>query len=206
MKNYGITSRYYLYVQFKPGYGSSFTFNSDDSRGSERGLENLLRRVFRKAIVGRYDFAKLVDRQSNEVLGYFLSTGEMYTAESWAERLKHQQTKAPFLKASMAFYPEVVSVREKYSLPPLLTLYASTRNAYGSGLGCALMDLRRQASAINSKLPFKMVYIWRHPGNQPVGKLRPDGLIEILDPEFYRQVLAEKPLPEIALNLLLKHK
>src|SRR5690606_15432061 len=92
MKKYGTTSRYYLYVQFKPGYGTSFTFNSDDSRGYERGLEDLLRRVFRKAIVGRYDLAKLVDRQTNKVLGYFLGNGEMYTAESWAERLKQQRT------------------------------------------------------------------------------------------------------------------
>lgn len=204
MKKYGLHSRYYLYVQFKPGYGDSFTYHSDDSRGSKRGLENLLRRVLRRSVKGRYEYAKLVDRETRQVIGYFLANGEMYSEESWRARRQNERRRQPHLKASMAFYHRTITERQKYGLPPLLTLYAPAGNEYGRGLSCALVNLRRQVNTASQRLPYRMVYIWLHPGNKPIGQLLPDGELHITDADFYRQVLAEKLIPEAVLRMTLK--
>lgn len=204
MKKYGPHSRYYLYVQFKPGYGSSFTYHSDDSRGSKRGLENLLRRVLRRSVKGRYEYAKLVDRHTRQVMGYFLANGEMYSEASWRARRENERKRQPHLRASMAFYHRTITERQKYGLPPLLTLYAQASNEYGNGMSCALVNLRRQVNTSKSRLPYRMVYIWLHPGNRRIGQMLPDGCLEITDAAFYRQVLAEGMIPEPVLRMKLK--
>lgn len=204
MKKYGTHSRYYLYVQFKPGFGSSFTYNSDDSRGSERGLADLLRRVLRRSVKGRFVFAKLVDRDTGETKAYFTET-EMYTPESWAQCRRSAVHRQACLKGSMAFSKEGTARREKYGLPPLLTLYAGTRlEEYGDGMSCALIQLRRQAMQLKDNLPFRVVFLYRHPGNKLVGRLHPNGEVELNDETFYRELLAERLLPEAVLRIRLK--
>lgn len=204
MKKYGTHSRYYLYVKFKPHYGTSFTYNSDDSRGAQRGLEDLLRRVLRRSVKGRYEFAKLVDRETQQVMSYFIGTGEMFTEASWKERYKAQREIQPYLKGGMAFYQDQIKEREKYALPPLLTIFASTENEYGKGLSCALLNLRRQVVELKQRMHFRMVYLWLHPANRRIGQLRPDGITEITDREFHEQLRAEGLIPEPVLRIKLK--
>lgn len=203
MKKYSTKSRYYLYVKFKPGHGTSFTYNSDDSRGTQRGYDDLLRRVLRRSIVGKYDFAKLVDRETNQVLRYYLGTGEQFTPEAWAARIRPTQTKAPELKGSVCYYQQELRLREKHGLPPLVTISAKLKNEYGTGLSCALVNLRREAIKIAQDMPFRLVNIYQHPGNRRVARLLPDGIIRVTDKEFYQQVSSEGLVPENILKVTM---
>lgn len=203
MKKYSTQSRYYLYVKFKPGHGTSFTYNSDDSRGTQHGLRNLIRRVLQRSIVGKYDFAKLVDRDTRQVLQYYLGTGEQFSPEAWAARIQPTPTKAPELKGSVCFYQQELQLREKHGLPPLVTLQAKLKNEFGTGLSCALVNLRREAAKLAEDMPFRLVNIYQHPGNRRVARLLPDGIIRVTDKDFYEQVSTEGLIPAHILKITM---
>ena len=109
------TSAYRLYVEFLPQFQlphKSFNYFSDDWRGKERGLEDLLRRVLHGTCKGKYIKAMLHETESNLCLKVFLPNKTLTFQEYEKEKVKYKFKRAKF-KAYLILKKEFAEKLEK---------------------------------------------------------------------------------------------
>ncbi len=182
-------SKYRLYVEFLPGYDhprKSFNYFSNDRKGSDKGLDDLLRRVLNGTCRGRYKKAMLYDVPTKTCLRvYAPQFGEMSYRDyvAVASSLKPKQ---PLLKAFIICLPSYIDelIRNKKRHPIILdSIDVDTKtNKYGKDV--ATFNFRELLTKGKLKGKFSHAFLYDQSNNRKVTKFNHEGSLTFFDDEF----------------------
>ncbi len=179
MAKTGKFSRFYLYVEFAQAFRfmtDSYTYNSNDGLGPTRSV-TALERILETTCKDRYNWAKLVDRNSGLTLGFWLPGKGKMTKELFEAEIKPFAPAKPALslKASVAFLPHIARERAKSNLKPLETVCV---RAESTEADMFLSLYRAIQNGVYADV-MRAAYIYR--GVEKVGEIRRDDTVVVFD-------------------------
>lgn len=193
----GKFSRYYLYVKFAQPYRftrDDFTYNSNDGQGPVKAVE-ALEKILETTCKGRYDWAKLVDRNSGCVLGFWLAGKGKVTKDQFEEAIKPAVAYTPTLslKASVAFLPQIAAERAKLSLKALETVCVP---AESTDAATFLALYRAIRCGVYAEV-MRAAYVYR--GIEKVAEIRRDDTVVVFDTELEKSI--RKTMAKITISI-----